>query len=168
MADSATGGRFDPRFDPRFQPGYTPGPKESTPDAAAPPGSVPQHREAEAAPPDEVRGDASAVETAPEQRDTPLESDPPEPNPPEPDPPEPNPLERTLLVAGAVLVFGGIAIAFWANSVNYQYNSFGNGLSWQQLLLAAAWSLTAPMVTVGLAIGVGVMFRRAIAWKPPE
>lgn len=156
MADH--GGGFDPRFDPRFQPGYTPGPNEAKPDAAAPPGSVRHHREAEAATPDEVLGDASAVEAEPEQ---PV-------SPPESDPPEPNPLERTLLVIGAVLVLGGIAIAFWANSLNYQYIPSGNGLSWQQLLQSAAWALTAPMVTVGLAIGVGVMFRRAIAWKPPE
>lgn len=104
--------------------------------------------------------------------------DSPEPDQPEPDLPEPdlagpnlagpNPFERTLLVIGAALVVGGIAVAFWANSVNVVYGALANPWTWQQLLQSAAWTLSAPMVTAGLAIGVGILFRRAIDWKPPE
>ncbi len=90
------------------------------------------------------------------------------PDSPEPELPEPNPFERALLVIGAALVVGGIAVAFWANNVNVVYGALANPWTWQQLLQSAAWTLSAPMVTAGLAIGVGILFRRAIDWKPPE
>ncbi|HEU4848811.1 MAG TPA: hypothetical protein VFS93_00180 [Terrimesophilobacter sp.] len=158
MADN-----FDPRFDPRFQPGYVPGPGRPKSDAVPLARRAPHPGEAEASAFEGVRDDVLALEAEPDPPVTPSET-----NASESDPPEPNPLERTLLVIGAVLVGGGVAVAYWANGLNYQYPSFGTGLSWQQLLQAAAWALSAPMVTAGLAIGVGILFRRAITWKPPE
>ena len=154
---------FDPRFDPRLQPGYVPGPDQPKSDPAPLARRAPHSGEAEASTLEGVRDDVLALEAEPDSPVPPSES-----NASESDLPVPNPLERMLLVVGAVLVVGGIAAAFWANSLNYQYASFGNGLSWQQLLQAAAWALSAPMVTAGLAVGVGILFRRAIAWKPPE
>lgn len=145
--------KFDPRFDPRFQPGYAPGPNAPKPDEVPRPDRAGRHQKTVAPTAAEVVDDTAALEA---ELDEPVVA------------PEPNPLERILLVIGAVLVAGGVAVAFWANSLNFQYTSFGNGLSWQQLLQSAAWSLSAPMVTVGLAIGVGVLFRRAFSWKPPE
>ncbi len=155
--------RFDSRFDPRFQPGYEPradqagqdhpGPDEPKPQEAARPDWARHHQEAVAPTVAEVADGASAFEA---ESDEPVI------------PPEPNPFERTLLVIGAALVVSGIAAAFWANSVNYQYYPTSDGMTWQQIVQSAAWSLSAPMVTAGLAIGVGILFRRAITWKPPE
>jgi hypothetical protein len=151
-------GEFDPRYDRRYQPGYTPGPGARSPDElksdeAPRPSRARHHQEVVAPIVTGVADDASAFEAEPDEQVIPL---------------EPNPFERTLLVIGAVLVIGGIAAAFWANSVNYQYYPTSDGMTWQQIVQSAAWSLTAPMVTVGLALGVGVMFRRAIAWEPPK
>jgi hypothetical protein len=153
--------KFDPRFDPRFQPGYAPRSDE-------PPSEGRVRRRPGAAAPivDSADADAGQMVASPGP-DVP-ESHPSEADPLEPEPPEPNPFERTLLVLGAALIVGGIAAAFWANNVNVVYGALAHPLSWQQLLQSAAWSLSAPMVTAGLATGVGILFRRAIAWKPPE
>jgi hypothetical protein len=145
---------FDPRFDPRFQPGYAP--KSSEPSSRSRPSRTP----------DAIVPIGDALEAEPGIASP--ESGSAAPESPERDRPDPNPFERTLLVIGVVLVVGGIAAAFWANSVNVVYGALANPWTWQQLLQSAAWTLSAPMVTAGLAIGVGILFRRAIDWKPPE
>jgi hypothetical protein len=136
-------GEFDPRYDRRYQPGYVPGPDESA-----------------VSEPDLREPNLSGLDLP--------ELDLPEQDLPKPDLPEPNPFERTLLGAGAVLLVGGVATAFWASSINYYPSTLGSPWTWQQLLQSAAWALSAPMATAGLAIGVGVLFRRAITWRPPE
>lgn len=87
-----------------------------------------------------------------------------EPEPGIADEVEPNPFERTLWVVALVLVVGGVAAALWANSFNYE--AAINAWGWQQIIRVSAWALTTPMTTVGLATGVGLLFRRAITWKP--
>ena len=108
------------------------------------------------------------LDPGPGKAEVPTVQDQSEQNPPEQDQPEPNPFERILLIVGAVLVVGGVAAAFWANSVNYYPGTIGNPWTWQQLLQSAAWSVSGPMSTAGLAMGVGVLFRRAMSWKPSE
>jgi hypothetical protein len=156
-------GEFDPRYDRRYQPGYVPGPDEPTSRSRAP-----QHPAA-----DPPRRDVDAIGTEAERAVIPYEAGPLATEPSNADPsdadlPEPNPFERTLLGAGAVLVVGGVATAFWASSINYYPSALGSPWTWQQLLQSAAWALSAPMVTAGLAIGVGILFRRAITWRPSE
>ncbi|MEO6942021.1 MAG: hypothetical protein ABI238_02980 [Terrimesophilobacter sp.] len=139
-------GTFDPRFDPRFQPGFQPG-SEHELGADTPANDVETDVETETDVEVEVEVESDEAVVADE-------------------PFEPNPFERTLWSVAGVLVVGGIAAAFWANGVNY----YGSGTAWtlQQMLQSSAWSLSGPAVTVGLAIGVGLLFRRAIGWTPPE
>jgi hypothetical protein len=152
--------KFDPRFDPAFQRGYDP--DEDGPESAGAPAGAPgrasgsdgaavngetrePHRPEESAPP--VVG-ATAAEQGQAQ------------------PVQPNPFERTLAVIGAALVIVGIGAVLWANNANY--NGPGETWGWHQALQSLAWALSSPMITVGLATGVGLVFRRAIAWEPRE
>lgn len=82
--------------------------------------------------------------------------------------PEPNPFERTLWVIAAVLIIGGVAAAFWANGLNYSQSAIDGGWTWPRIIQNSGWALSGPMVTIGLATGVGLLFRRAITWSPPE
>lgn len=150
--------KFDPRFDPRFQPGYLGEPGGS---ASAPLPTEPAHTVSDTAATCEVRsGDADLQGPLPvdEVRRDDGDGDGDEHGP--------NPFERTLWVVAAVFVVAGAAAAFWANSQNF----YGEGSSWlfPQMFQSSAWALSGPMVTVGLAIGVGLLFRRAISWKPWE
>ncbi len=132
--------RFDPRFDPRYQPGFTP-----RPDATGPDATVPDATANDTTVPD------TTVPAGVESVEVVLEL---------------NPFERTLWMVAVVLVIGGIAAALWANSFNYTHA--GNEWGWQEMLRSSAWALTTPMITVGLATGVGLLFRRAITWKPVQ
>lgn len=168
--------KFDPRFDSRFQPGYrgdsrgserdvvrpetgelrAPQGDETQPEEPQPPVSAPS-RNGEAVT-DSERAKTERAETGP------AETGPAETERGIADEVEPNPFERTLWVVALVLVVGGVAAALWANSFNYE--SAINAWGWQQIIRVTAWSLTTPMITVGLATGVGLLFRRAITWKP--
>ena len=92
--------------------------------------------------------------------DTPAET------PIDPNPVDPNPFERILWGVAAVLLVGGIAITIWSNSVSYY--TVEAEWTWQQVLQQSSWALSTPMITVGLATGVGLLFRRAAQWKPEE
>ena len=158
--DAIMTGEFDPRFDPRFQPGYEdePGEREFTP-----PPSDPEYTVAPTPEPsviagavasgevpgdgDDAQGQLPMVELLDEER-------------------EPNPFERTLWVVAAVFVLGGASAAFWANSQNFY--GLGTDWLWPQMFQSSAWALSGPMVTVGFAIGVALIFRRAISWKSWE
>jgi|GEM_PF-4962496 len=156
---------FDPRFDPAFQRGY------ELPVREIPPAPV------EASGPD----GAPTVSDRPREQPRPAASVPPaveeaaaEPSRPEPSQPEParpnhalsNSFERTLGVVAAALVIAGVSATLWANNSNY--NGPGQTWGWHQALQSVAWALSSPMITVGLATGVGLVFRRAIVWEPRE
>lgn len=145
MPDDDRPGKFDPRFDPAFQPGFDPSKHAARP--------VPRWEE-------QTIPQAAAESFAPEQADP---ANPPDDS--EDQAVESNPFERILVVVGAVLVVGGVAMAFWANGVNYSHSAIGSPWTWQDLLQTTAWTLAAPTVTIGLAIGVGLLFRRAITWN---
>lgn len=140
---------FDPRFDPAFQPGY-----DSSRDAAKRPSArrdpVATREDLADEPGIEVSAAAAPGADADEPRaETPV---------------EPNPFERILWIVAAVLLIGGIAVTIWSNSVNYY--TVGSEYTWQQVLQQSAWSLSTPMITIGLATGVGLLFRRAAHWRP--
>jgi hypothetical protein len=158
--------KFDPRFDPAFQRGYDPdedGPESAGAPAGAPAGASgaggaatvsgetrEQHRPDESGPP--VVGAAAAESGGSEQSQA--------------QPVQPNPFERTLGVIAAALVILGVGAVLWANNANY--NGPGETWGWHQALQSLAWVLSSPMITIGLATGVGLVFRRAIAWGPRE
>jgi hypothetical protein len=168
--------KFDPRFDPAFQRGYdpdehgsesggapagAPGGADSADGAATASGETrDQHRPEESVPP--VGDAATAASGGSEQG----QAQPVQPNPTEPNPAQPNPFERTLGVIGAALVILGVGAVLWANNANY--NGPGETWGWHQALQSLAWVLSSPMITIGLATGVGLVFRRAIAWGPRE
>jgi len=160
---------FDPRFDPAFQRGYEPPARETPPapaEASGPDGAptvsdkpCEQPRPAEFAP---------AVEEAAAE---PSQPEPSQPEPAQPEPAQPNhalsnSFERTLGVVAAALVIAGVSAALWANNSNY--NGPGQTWGWHQALQSVVWALSSPMITVGLATGVGLVFRRAIVWEPRE
>lgn len=140
---------FDPRFDPAFQPGYDP----SRDGARRAPRSS---REPEVAAPQAEIGSMAEAEGAPADPESEVE----EPSA------EPNPFERTLWIVAAALVIGGIAVTIWSNSVDYYASS--SAYTWQQVLQQSAWALSTPMITIGFATGVGLLFRRAANWRPEE
>lgn len=176
--------KFDPRFDPRYQRGYAGEPVEpvdsvdvtagrDSRSAAAKRGA--RFNDASATRSKVVRADpahrdvvgADAEHSDPER----LEPDPAatealETEALETEPVDRNPFERTLLVIALALIVGGVAAAFWANSLNF----FGPGSTWDwgQLLQSSAWALSAPMVTAGLGMAIGLLFRRAIVWESSE
>lgn len=139
--------QFDPRFDPAFQPGYDPK-EHARPRQNDPPSSVSDF-------------DSTSSHGEPDLH-RPEVTNQGAPGAVDPYPVEANPFERALWVVAAVLVVVGAAAAFWANSVNF--NSPGSVVEWQQILQSSAWSLSAPMITVGLGAGVALIFRRALAW----
>ena len=139
--------QFDPRFDPAFQPGYDPK-EHARPRRNDPPSTVSD-------------SDSTSSHGEPDLH-RPEVTNQGEPDAVKPDPVEPNPFERALWVVAAVLVVVGAAAAFWANSVNF--NSPGSVVEWQQILQNSAWSLSTPMITVGLGTAVGLLFRRALTW----
>jgi uncharacterized protein YbjT (DUF2867 family) len=159
--------KFDPRFDPAFQRGYDPGEHGSESGGALAGASGAdgaatvsgetreQHRPEESVPP--VGDAATAASGGSEQGQA---------QPVQPNPAQPNPFERTLAVVAAALVVLGVGAVFWANNANY--NGPGETWGWHQALQSLAWALSSPMITVGLATGVGLVFRRAIAWGPRE
>lgn len=142
--------KFDPRFDPAFQPGYDPS-RDAVRRPAA--GREPIVPPAGLADEPGIEGSAAVAPRADdddEPRAAALI--------------EPNPFERILWMVTAGLVLGGIAITFWSNSANY-YAS-GSEWTWQQVLQQSSWALSTPMITIGLATGVGLLFRRAANWRP--
>jgi hypothetical protein len=148
---------FDPRFDPAFQRGYEPPARDSE----SPPTRIAAEgfdgaESSGSAEPDVHPGGAEPGQTQGEEPDA-------EPVPLESGPIEPNPFERILGVVAAVLVIAGVALTFWANSTSY--NGPGDVWGWQQIVQASVWALSSPMITVGLATGVALVFRRAITWK---
>lgn len=150
--------KFDPRFDPRYQPGYSGEESEFSEKAATSESSRPRPspppRTPDPVPGSEAAGAGSGADSAVESDgDTPVEQ---------------NPFELILWIMAAGLVIGGVAFAYWASSLNYMYVPDGAGWSWQQMLQSSGWALSGPMVTVGLATVVGLFFRRAMTWKPPE
>lgn len=147
--------KFDPRFDPAFQRGYDPDEHGSESGGA----SVGANG----------AGGAATVSGEPREQPLPHESVPPVADAAAAEqgqrqPVQSNPFERTLGVIAAALVIAGIGGTFWAN--NTSYNGPGDTWDWQQLLQSLVWALSSPMITVGLATGVGLLFRRAIAWRP--
>lgn len=140
--------KFDPRFNPAFQPGFEPS-KHATPPAPPPEGAA---------------GSKPVAE--------PLTSAGAEPADPSEDVEGPaverNPFERTLWIAAAVLVIGGAALTYWANSVNVYYTTPSVDTPWDAILQQSAWSFSQPMITVGLGTAVALLFRRAAAWKSAE
>ena len=143
---------FDPRFEARYQPGFQETTGDVNADVSMSEGAT--STTSISSPPASAQSAFGSEDTEAEQN---VELG-----------PEPNPFERTLLIVGAGLILGGIAAAWWANSINFARSAIGSPWTWQELLQTAGWNLSAPMVTVGLAIGVGILFRRAITWKPPE
>lgn len=148
--------KFDPRFDPAFQRGYDPD-EHGSESGGAPAGAN--------------GAAAAAVSGETREQHLPHESVPPvvdaaAAEPGQRQPAEPNPFERTLAVIAAGLVIVGVGAIFWANNSNY--NGPGETWSWHQALQSLVWALSPPMITVGLATGVGLLFRRAIAWRPRE
>lgn len=141
--------KFDPRFDPRFQPGYQGEPGETVGVDEA----IAMTEVADA----EHLADSGQLADAGELVDTEHGVD---------EEREPNPFERTLWVVAAILVVGGVALAYWANSLNFRGG--GSDWTWPLMIQSSMWALSGPMVTVGLATAVGLLFRRAITWKPPE
>lgn len=150
---------FDPRFDPAFQRGYEP--SRHGFESGAP------RTGAKNADPPEPIGSGE-----PRERPRPAESEPPvvdaaaAAGQPGAGPVQPNPFERTLGVIAAGLVIVGVGAIFWANNSNY--NGPGETWGWHQALQSLVWALSSPMITVGLATGVGLLFRRAITWRPRE
>lgn len=142
--------RFDPRFDPVFQPGFDP-----SKDAAPPGPSVEQPAVFESAVKPIAQVGAEPAESA-----DPAES--------VDGPAAGNPFERTLWIVSAALVIGGAALTYWANSVNIYYPTPPVDFPWDTILQQSAWSLSQPMITVGLGTAVALLFRRAAAWKSAE
>lgn len=146
--------QFDPRYDPAFQPGFE----------ASRHGSESRRRPVELP---ETSGDAgSSGSTSLREAAGLAPAEPPVADEPQdlPQLPEPHPFERTLWAVAAGLVVVGVVVAFWANSDE----GTGAVWGWPQVLRSSAWVLVTPMVTVGLAVGVGLLFRRAITWKSEE
>lgn len=139
--------KFDPRFDARFQPGF-----EQKAERQAPAYPAPERASHD----DAAHGTMAPGELAPDESE-PVEAD-----------PDPNPFERALWVFAAVLIVGGVAVAFWANGLNYSQSAVDGGWTWPRIVQSSGWALSGPMVTVGLATGIGLLFRRAITWRPPE
>ena len=137
---------FDPRFDPAFQPGYDPS-KDTARAARSPQESVALPEPSAAA----SRAGAETMVSGPDEEEFLV---------------EPNPFERILWIVAAALVIGGIAVTFWSNSVSYYTE--GAEYTWQQVLQQSAWSLSTPMITIGLATAVALLFRRAAQWRPGE
>ena len=159
MMRSSDPGQFDPekfdsRFDPRFQPGYQEQPGDLA--AASTRSAIPSPEVLISPPP---CADAPSLYHQ-------IDAGPTAPEPIREPEPEPNPFERILWIFAAVLVVAGVAVAYWANSFNFMGNS--SDWSWPQMLQSSAWALSGPMVTVGLAAAVGLLFRRAVTWKPQE
>src|SRR5690606_25965244 len=122
---------FDPRFDPRFQPGFRPesGPVQRKP--APEPVPLSRAESADSAAVDSPAGDDGFAANN-EEESGPV--------------PEPNPFERTLWIVAALFVIGGVAAAYWANSLNY----FGPNdvWNWKQIIQSSGWALSSPMITV--------------------
>ena len=138
---------FDPRFDPAFQAGYDP--KDD----------IPAGRKRSPSAANEFDGIASPGQIDRDGIDAAGRS---EPTGVQLEPAEANPFEPMLWIVAAVLVVVGAAATFWANSV--AFSRPGSMLEWQQILQSSAWALSTPMITVGLGTGVGLLFRRALAW----
>lgn len=138
--------RFDPRFDPAFQPGFDPS--------------------RDAAPPEQRAEGAAASEPVAEPPAAPTPEDSSEEA--EGSAAERNPFERTLWIASAALVVGGAALTYWANSANIFSPAPSVEVPWNTILQQSAWSLSQPMITVGLGTAVALLFRRAAAWKSAE
>lgn len=149
--------KFDPRFDPRFQPGYEGEPidsgRESIPASTPIADSVDVVEDVEGGVPVEPAEAGRSQELA----ETELLAE---------EEVEPNPFERTLIGVAVFLVVGGAAAAFWANSLNY-YGT-GGAWDWMQILQSSAWALSSPMIMAGLGTAIGLLFRRAVAWRAPE
>lgn len=146
--------KFDPRFDRRFQPGYEGEPVEFERETISPSASLARSVDDVEIGVHEELAETGLVDESAEGEQGAIDEI------------ESNPFERTLLVVAAVLVVGGVAAAFWANSLNY-YGT-GSAWDWGQILQSSAWALSSPMITAGLGTAIGLLFRRAITWRAPE
>ncbi|MBX3091675.1 MAG: hypothetical protein KF801_04115 [Cryobacterium sp.] len=187
---------FDPRFDPRFQPGYSPSSKSASradrrtaENETVPEKPGEQGKPKESGVPDEpgkpkksgvpVEPETPKKSDVPDEPETSKKSDIPDEadeskesdEPGEPDsgsPDEHDPFERTLWVVAIALVVGGVVAAYWANGINYAQSAIGTPWTWQSIVQSSGWALSSPMITIGLALAVGLLFRRAMTWRPPK
>ena len=173
--DTARPGGFDPRYDPAFQRGYRaqPGERARTRVRAVTPAPArdrPRAHARAAAPAPEAADSASFIAEAP----TPAPQAVAEPAPAVvavPSllagaelSPRRNPLMLALWITGAGLVVLGIVI--YAVAVNASYTTSYNGAAGDvgmQVLTQIGWVLAGPMITIGFATLVALLFLTAIA-----
>ena len=191
--DTARPGGFDPRYDPAFQRGYRaqPGERARTRVRAVTPAPARDRprADARAAAPAPEAADSAWEATVSPAGELPVPSDPvsfiaeaPTPAPQaaaEPAPavvavpsllagaelsPRRNPLMLALWITGAGLVVLGIVI--YAVAVNASYTTSYNGAAGDvgmQVLTQIGWVLAGPMITIGFATLVALLFLTAIA-----
>jgi hypothetical protein len=164
---------IDPRFDPAFQRGYRPEPDIVT-TAQQPPVRMPAVlRPAsgirENAPAERASEDASVE---PPGGAEPTADGEPQGTEPSPDdetpnvqlrPPRANPYLTALWIIGIGFVVVGIATQFWARTtiMSFSYQP-GGGTSVDAVLLNLTYSVGVPMITMGLATIVGLLFLLAV------
>lgn len=163
--------RIDPRYDPAFQRGYRgevrrslqarPGRGEpaSTPPPSkithAPAPAIPKVDRSEPEPGDAIVDDDSSVDDSnidDAHADVHLMP-----------PPRMNPYVVALWVIGIALSVGGVVLQWWAqmSQVSGAF-SVQNGVPLRVLLISLANTVTGPMITVGLATIVGLIFMLAV------
>ncbi|MGO4692416.1 hypothetical protein [Glaciibacter sp. 2TAF33] len=142
----ATGPRFDPRHDPLFQRGFDPAVQpRHVENAGAPPASVPI-----AATPASNTGSPAA----PDQTVAAW--------------PRRNPYLRALWVVGVGLILGGLGLAWQATASSTDYSYSGGEMPLEMLLRQLLWVLIPPMVTVGIATIVALVFWEAAHWRAAD
>lgn len=179
MADD--GKNIDPRYDPAFQRGYQGAPvatsvasasiaQEHAAPASASPGPVtsastaPVPHVTAPAPAGDLDGatqtqkqthpDAEASDnTVPPLRDT-------------PPPLRTNPYVYALGIMGVLFVVGGIGIELWASYSSMSASGGYEGTPVSTMIAQnAAYVVTGPLITVGLAILAGLLFFAGVRWR---
>lgn len=176
---------IDPRFDPTFQRGFRPDSRRSdssrrersrrepvarsAPDRAAHESTLPpKQAQAPAQAPKQVpippvsppnAADSAAGSTIDEDDGTDLVSMTP--------PARFNPYIVALWVIGIILVVAGAGFLFWAQTISRMSGGYdpNQGVPIEIILANLAYSVSGPMVAVGLATLIGLIFLRAVGHR---
>ena len=156
MADSENA-RVDPRFDPLYQRGYAPSvdaARQVSGRRATAPGPIYPE------PPTELdAGGPSRSASAVENSMDPVDSSPEDATGRAPLVSGLNPYARALAIMSVAFVVIGAGAAVWANSASWAPSSTNGRTAIQmQIIQSLVLQFSTPVVTVGFAIGVGLVF----------
>ena len=160
MADSENA-RVDPRFDPLYQRGYAPSvdaARQVSGRRAIAPGPI------YSAPPPELRagGQSRSASTVENSMD-PVDSSSEDATAGAPLVSGRNPYVRALAIMSVAFVVLGAGAAVWANAASWAPSSTtGRAAIQMQIIQSLVLQFSTPVVTVGFAIGVGLVFLKLV------